>query len=150
MNAPAVEVPVRVPWVGPVTRAAVRVSPVGVGVVAQRPGRGDGQRGAFGGGVGVIDRGRGVVVGAGDGDGDGGDIAGEPAGVGDGVGEGVGAGEVGVGGVGERAGGGGAGQGAVGRAGDQGRGQGVAGSGSVSLPSGPGAGTASGAPSAVV
>ena len=36
-------------------------------------------RDAFGGVVGVVDRGRGVVVGAGDGDGDGGDIAGEPA-----------------------------------------------------------------------
>ena len=29
---------------------------VGVGVVAQRPGRGDGQRGVLGGGVGVVDR----------------------------------------------------------------------------------------------
>ena len=38
MNTPAAEVPVRVPLVGPVTTAAVRVSPVGVGVVGQHPG----------------------------------------------------------------------------------------------------------------
>ena len=92
MNEPA-EVPVRVPLVGPVTRAAVSASPSG-SVSLPSAGRGDDQRDVFGGGVGVVDRGRGVVVGAGDGDGDGGDIAGEPAGVGDGVGEGVGAGEV--------------------------------------------------------
>ena len=79
MNAPAVEVPVRVPWVGPVTRAAVSGVAVGVGVVAQRPGRGDDQRDVFVGGVGVVDGGRGVVVGVGDGDGDGGELLVSPA-----------------------------------------------------------------------
>ena len=93
MNEPS-EVPVRVPLVGPVTRAAVRVSPGRGRCRCPAPRARRDQRDVFGGGVGVVDRGRGVVDGAGDGDGDGGDVAGEPAGVGDGVGEGVGAGEV--------------------------------------------------------
>ena len=38
MNAPAVEVPVRVPWAGPVTRAAVRVSPSGSVSLPSGPG----------------------------------------------------------------------------------------------------------------
>ena len=38
MNAPSVEVPVRVPWVGPVTRAAVRVSPSGSVSLPSSPG----------------------------------------------------------------------------------------------------------------
>ena len=63
MNAPAVEVPVRVPWAGPVTRAAVSVSPSGSVSLPSGAGRGDDQRGVFVGGVGVVDGGRGVVVG---------------------------------------------------------------------------------------
>ena len=67
---------------------------VGVGVVGQHvDARLAGRMSSVDGG-GVVDGGRGVVVGAGDGDGDGGDVAGEPGAVGDGVGEGVGAGEV--------------------------------------------------------
>ena len=38
MNEPSVEVPVRVPWVGPVTRAAVSVSPSGSVSLASGPG----------------------------------------------------------------------------------------------------------------
>ena len=64
---------------GPVTTAAVSVSPSGSVSLPSTPGRGDDQRDVFVGGVGVVDGGRGVVVGAGDGDGDGGDVVGEPA-----------------------------------------------------------------------
>ena len=75
MNAPSL-VPVRVPWVGGVTRVPVRVS--GSGSVSLASTVAHAQRGVFGGVVGVVDRGRGVVVGAGDVDGDGGDVAGGP------------------------------------------------------------------------
>ena len=63
MNEPSVEVPVRVPWAGPVTRAAVSGVAVGVGVVAQRPGAGTVSAVSSVGGVGVVDRDRGVVDG---------------------------------------------------------------------------------------
>ena len=78
MNEPSVEVPVRVPLVGPVTRAAVRTSPSGSVSLPSTPGAAS-QRDVLGGGVGVVDRGRGVVDGAGDGDGDGGDVLVSPA-----------------------------------------------------------------------
>ena len=52
------------PLAAPVDQGRGQGVAVGVGVVGEHPGRGDGQRGVFGGGVGVGDRGRGVVVGA--------------------------------------------------------------------------------------
>ena len=56
---------------GPVTSDRGQRVAVGVGVVAQHAGRGDGERGVFGGGVGgVVDRDRGVVVDGDDGESD--------------------------------------------------------------------------------